>query len=109
MLIFAAIFFPFLCFSAFYQKIENGDFDQCLKYAALKHWSKYTTTFDQICKNFLNLNFLKSELKSDFSPNLSIYEEAFCFTPGTPVFTHYTSARQRYASHDVGMTNKSKI
>ena len=24
------------------------------------------------------------------------------FIPGTQVFTHYTSARQRYAPHDVG-------
>ena len=23
------------------------------------------------------------------------------FTPGTPVFTHFTSARQRYAAHEL--------
>ena len=30
-------------------------------------------------------------------------------TPGTPVFTHYTSARGRYAPHDMAMTNNNKI
>ena len=29
--------------------------------------------------------------------------------PGTPVFTHYTSTRRRYATHDVAMKNKNKI
>ena len=31
------------------------------------------------------------------------------FTPGTSVFTHYTSARLRYAPHDMAMKNKTKI
>ena len=31
------------------------------------------------------------------------------FTPGTLVFTHYTSARGRYAPTDVAMKNETKI
>ena len=31
------------------------------------------------------------------------------FTPGTSVFTHFTSARPRYATHDVAVRNKNKI
>ena len=31
------------------------------------------------------------------------------FTPGTSVFTHYTSARRRYAPHDLAMKSNSKI
>ena len=29
------------------------------------------------------------------------------FTPGTPIFTHYTSARWRYAPNDIG-SNKQQ-
>ena len=29
--------------------------------------------------------------------------------PGTPVFAHFTSARRRYAPHDVAVKNKNKI
>ena len=29
--------------------------------------------------------------------------------PDTPVFTHFTSARRRYAPHDVAVQNKNKI
>ena len=31
------------------------------------------------------------------------------FTPGTPVFAHFTSAGQRYAPHDVAVKNKNKF
>ena len=31
------------------------------------------------------------------------------FTPGTPFFSHYSSARWRYAPHDKEMSNNSKI
>ena len=35
--------------------------------------------------------------------------ESWYNNPGTPVFTHFTSARQGYAPHDVAMKNKNKI
>ena len=31
------------------------------------------------------------------------------FTPGIPVFTHFTSAWQRYAPHEMSMTNNNKV
>ena len=31
------------------------------------------------------------------------------FTPGTPVFAHYTSARRWYAPHDLAEVNNSEI
>ena len=31
------------------------------------------------------------------------------FTPGTPVFAHYTSARRWYAPHDLAKVNNSEI
>ena len=46
-------------------------------------------------------------------PNLTLGDPPFTpnsgFTLGTPVFTHFTSARLRYAPHDVAVKNKNRI
>ena len=36
------------------------------------------------------------------------YQINISHNPGTPVFTHYTSARRRCAPYDVAMKNKKK-
>ena len=45
-------------------------------------------------------------------PHLSLGDPPFTpnsgFTPGTPVFTHFTTARRRYAPHAVAVKNKNK-
>ena len=44
-------------------------------------------------------------------PHLTLRDPPFNpnsgFTPGTPVFNHFTSARRRYAPHDVAVKNKN--
>ena len=50
--------------------------------------------------------FLSADLSRWFEGHISVAHEN---VPGTPVFTHYTSARRRYAPHDVAMINENKI
>ena len=61
---------------------------------------------NSILKYFNNEEGTRESLEQNFNFNFAPYSG---FSPGTPVFTHYTFARRWYAPHDMAMINNSKF
>ena len=74
------------------------------------HINKYLVFYNDYRGTFIFNKWIKEQNKNNTIKSFPqvLIGTNHCNNPGTPVFTHFTSARRRYAPHDVAVKNKTK-